>query len=111
MEYFHFFVFLLQLLHEMEKRGLTEEGVLRVAGNKAKTENLCQAIEKDFYSEPQKIDQMLERCAIHDLTAVFKKLLRELPEPILTNELINLFYQSHSNLFSVHCNTCNHIVR
>ncbi|KAK7603502.1 hypothetical protein V9T40_003501 [Parthenolecanium corni] len=84
-----------KLLHEMEKRGLTEEGVLRVAGNKAKTENLCQAIEKDFYVEPQEIDQMLERCAIHDLTAIFKKLLRELPEPILTNELINLFYQSH----------------
>lgn len=94
-------VFLRQLLHEMEKRGLTEEGVLRVAGNKAKTENLCQAIEKDFYVEPQEIDQMLERCAIHDLTAIFKKLLRELPEPILTNELINLFYQSHSNDFLI----------
>ena len=80
----------------MEKRALAEEGVLRVAGNKAKIDNLCQTIEKDFYVEPQKIDQLLQRCAIHDLTAVFKKLLRDLPEPILTNEMINLFYQSHS---------------
>ncbi|XKL62665.1 hypothetical protein PGB90_002498 [Kerria lacca] len=84
-----------KLLNEIEKRGLTEEGVLRVAGNKAKIDNLCQTIEKDFYIEPEQIDQMLQRCAIHDLTAVFKKLLRDLPEPILTNELVNLFYQSH----------------
>lgn len=80
----------------MEKRGLKEEGVLRLAGNKAKIDHLCQTIEKDFYVEPQQIDQMLQRCAIHDLTAAFKKLLRDLPEPILTNELVNLFYQSHS---------------
>lgn len=80
----------------MEKRGLQEEGVLRLAGNKAKIDNLCQVIEKDFYAEPQKIDQLLQRCAIHDLTAVFKKLLRDLPEPVLTHELINLFYESHS---------------
>lgn len=70
--------------------------MLRVAGNKAKIDALCQAIEKDFYNEPQQIDQMLQRSAIHELTAVFKKLLRDLPEPVLTNELINLFYQSHS---------------
>lgn len=85
-----------KLLNEMEKRGLQEEGVLRLAGNKAKIDNLCQVIEKDFYAEPQKIDQLLQRCAIHDLTAVFKKLLRDLPEPVLTHELINLFYESHN---------------
>lgn len=85
-----------QVLNELEKRGLNEEGVLRLAGNKAKIDNLCQTIEKDFYVEPQQIDQMIERCTVHDLSAIFKKLLRDLPEPILTQELINLFYQAHS---------------
>lgn len=41
------------------------------------------------------MDKLFKRTPCHDLSAVLKKLLRDLPQPLLTVELIDAFYQSH----------------
>ncbi|XP_043283940.1 rho GTPase-activating protein conundrum-like [Venturia canescens] len=84
-----------KLLHELTKRGVREEGILRVGGHKQKVEALCAELEMDFYSKPRDVDRLFERTPCHDLSAVLKKLLRDLPQPLLTVELIDAFYQSH----------------
>lgn len=38
----------------------------------------------------------MKSSSVHDLCALFKRWLRELPQPLLTYELIQLFYQIHS---------------
>ncbi|RZF43448.1 hypothetical protein LSTR_LSTR001709 [Laodelphax striatellus] len=84
-----------KVLHELERRGLDEEGVLRVAAHKGKVEALCLELENDFYSRPEHADTLLQRAPIHDLATMLKKLLRDFPEPLLSLELVDLFYQSH----------------
>lgn len=84
-----------KLLHELIKRGVKEEGILRVGGHKQKVEALCMELEMDFYCKPKEIDKLFKRSPCHDLSAVLKKLLRDLPQPLLTVELIDAFYQSH----------------
>ncbi|XP_046472359.1 rho GTPase-activating protein conundrum isoform X1 [Neodiprion pinetum] len=84
-----------KLLHELSKRGVREEGILRVGGHKQKVEALCAELETDFYSKSKEIDKLLRRTPCHDLSAVLKKLLRDLPQPLLTVELIDAYYQSH----------------
>ncbi|XP_012274349.1 rho GTPase-activating protein conundrum [Orussus abietinus] len=84
-----------KLLDELTKRGVKEEGILRVGGHKQKVEMLCVELETDFYSKPKEIDKLFKRSPCHDLSAVLKKLLRDLPQPLLTVELIDAFYQSH----------------
>ncbi|KAK0083520.1 hypothetical protein PV325_008674 [Microctonus aethiopoides] len=84
-----------KLLNELMERGVKEEGILRVGGHKQKVEGLCTELETYFYSKPMKIDKLLKRTMCHDLSAVLKKLLRDLPQPLLTVEYIEAFYQSH----------------
>lgn len=84
-----------KLFYHLERRALKEEGVLRVAAHKQKVERLCSELEKEFYARPEVADQILQSCAVHDLTAILKRLLRDLPEPLLTAELTHLFYQTH----------------
>ncbi|XP_011296859.1 rho GTPase-activating protein 18 [Fopius arisanus] len=84
-----------KLLNELTRRGVKEEGILRVGGHKQKVESLCSELETDFYSKPKEIDKLFQRSPCHDLSAVLKKLLRDLPQPLLTVELIDAFYQSH----------------
>lgn len=83
------------ILRELSSRGVKEEGILRVGGHKQKVELLCVELETNFYSKPREIEKLLERTPCHDLSAVLKKLLRDLPQPLLTVELIDAFYQSH----------------
>ncbi|XP_014294890.1 rho GTPase-activating protein conundrum [Microplitis demolitor] len=84
-----------KLLNELTQRGIKEEGILRVGGNKQKVELLCTELETDFYSKPKEVDKIIQRTPCHDLSAVLKKLLRDLPQPLLTVEYIDAFYQSH----------------
>lgn len=90
-----------KLLHELTKRGVREEGILRVGGHKQKVEAVCAELEMDFYSKPRDIDMLFERTPCHDLSAVLKKLLRDLPQPLLTVELIDAFYQSHGKFHDI----------
>ncbi|XP_030369285.1 rho GTPase-activating protein conundrum [Scaptodrosophila lebanonensis] len=88
--------FLEGLLDELTKRGAKEEGILRVAGHKQKTELLYNELESSFYQKPKKFAQLLSNASVHELSALLKRWLRELPQPLLTNELIQLFYQCHT---------------
>lgn len=84
-----------KVLGQLEKRGLGEQGLLRMAAPKAKVDKLCCAVEKFFYAKHEEADQLLEKCSVHDLVAFLKRLLRDLPGLLLTHELVNLFYQSY----------------
>ncbi|CAL7942826.1 unnamed protein product [Xylocopa violacea] len=84
-----------KLLDELTRRGVREEGILRVGGHKQKVESICVQLETDFYCKPKEMDKLFKRMSCHDLSAVLKKLLRELPQPLLTVELIDAFYRSH----------------
>ncbi|XP_037941129.1 rho GTPase-activating protein conundrum-like, partial [Teleopsis dalmanni] len=89
-------LFLEGVLEELTKRGAREEGILRVAGHKQKTELLYNELESSFYQKPKKFPQLLSSASVHDLSALLKRWLRELPQPLLSNELIQLFYQCHA---------------
>lgn len=67
---------------------------MRVAGNKQKTELLCAELEQNFYAKHDKINVVLQRAGVHDLSAILKRWLRELPTPLLANDLVHLFYQT-----------------
>lgn len=84
-----------KILSELTKRGVKEEGILRVGGHKQKVETLCSELENDFYCKPNEMDSLFKRTPCNDLSVVLKKLLRDLPQPLLTVELIDAFYQSH----------------
>ncbi|XP_018315520.1 rho GTPase-activating protein 18 isoform X1 [Mycetomoellerius zeteki] len=84
-----------KILNELTKRGVKEEGILRVGGHKQKVEIICTELETDFYCKPKEMDKLFKRIPCHDLSAVLKKLLRDLPQPLFTVELIDGFYQSH----------------
>ncbi|XP_041975006.1 rho GTPase-activating protein conundrum isoform X2 [Aricia agestis] len=72
------------------------EGLLRVPGNKHKVEALCQLVERSWYSSRGTVEAALARASAHDLAAVFKRLLRALPQPPLTIELMRLFYHTYA---------------
>lgn len=61
-------------------------------------ESICMQLETDFYCKPKEMDKLFKHMSCHDLSAVLKKLLRDLPQPLLTVELIDAFYQSHGKL-------------
>ncbi|XP_070139839.1 rho GTPase-activating protein conundrum isoform X2 [Drosophila kikkawai] len=88
-------IFLENLLTELLRRGSREEGILRIAGHKQKTESLYNEFETIFYQKTDKISHLFSAATIHELSALLKRWLRELPQPLLTNELIKLFYQCH----------------
>ncbi|KAI4501590.1 hypothetical protein M0802_003467 [Mischocyttarus mexicanus] len=84
-----------KVLNELSKRGVKEEGILRVGGHKQKVEQICTELETDFYSKPKEIDKLFKRIPCHDLSAILKKLLRDLPQPLFTVELMDAFYRIH----------------
>ncbi|XP_058056786.1 rho GTPase-activating protein conundrum [Anopheles bellator] len=83
------------ILAELSGRGVQEEGILRVPGHKQKTETLYHEIEHSFYAKPEKIQPLIRKAGVHDLSALLKRWLRELPQPLLANDLVHLFYQTN----------------
>lgn len=83
------------ILGELETRCCREEGILRIAGQKQRVETLCSEIEAHFYTKPEEVRHLLKNSLCHELVAVLKKLVRDLPQPLLTSELVNLFYKIH----------------
>ncbi|XP_028175847.1 rho GTPase-activating protein conundrum isoform X1 [Ostrinia furnacalis] len=73
-----------------------DEGLLRVPGNKQKIESLCQLIEREWYGQRELVEAALSRASSHDIAAVFKRLMRDLPQPPLTQELMRLFYHTYA---------------
>lgn len=82
-----------RLLIEYLTVKVREDGILRVAGQKQKLEYLCQEIENKFYDDKQAVYNLLNEITTHDLTGILKKLLRDLPDPIFTVELFDMFYK------------------
>ncbi|XP_055634628.1 rho GTPase-activating protein conundrum [Toxorhynchites rutilus septentrionalis] len=83
------------ILSELRLRGAKEEGILRVPGHKQKTETLYNEIEHNFYYKPEKVEPLFKKAGVHDLSALLKRWLRELPQPLLANDLVHLFYQTN----------------
>ncbi|KAI8437997.1 hypothetical protein MSG28_010655 [Choristoneura fumiferana] len=74
-------------------------GVLRALAAalsaRAAHEGLLRLIERSWYSgSRQVVESALANASSHDLAAVFKRLLRSLPQPPLTQELMRLFYHT-----------------
>lgn len=89
-------------LDELMLRGIKEEGVLRVPGNKQKIELLYSELEQNFYAKPENVPGILAKAGVHDLSALLKRWLRELPLPLLANDLIHLFYQTSGKTKHIH---------
>lgn len=83
------------ILKELTIRGAREEGILRIPGNKQRTEFLYVELEKNFYLRYDTVHDLLAKAGVHDLSTLLKRWLRELPMPLLATELVHLFYQSH----------------
>ena len=63
---------------------------------------LCSELEVIFYSRPLgEVDKLLQQATCHEVSAVLKRLLRDLPQPLLTIEYIDMFYQTHGKCFLV----------
>ncbi|KAG1471143.1 hypothetical protein G6F56_002295 [Rhizopus delemar] len=68
-------------IQEIEKRGLEEVGIYRVAG----TGSIVTALKTEFNKDISKVDLSDPRWAdINVIADAFKQFLRELPEPLLT---------------------------
>jgi len=84
------------LLH-LERYGLREEGILRIPGLEQKVAALYSELEVIFYSRPlEEVDKLLQQATCNEVSAVLKRLLRNLPQPLLTIEYIDMFYQTHA---------------
>lgn len=94
-------MFVCLFLDNLRTRGTTEEGILRVAGNKQKTEMLYNELEQNFYAKHEKVSGILKKAGVHDLSALLKRWLRELPTPLLANDLVHLFYQTAGTHHSI----------
>ncbi|CAH0562543.1 unnamed protein product [Brassicogethes aeneus] len=82
------------VIGQLMERCLQEDGILRVAGQRQKLEILSNEIEAKFFSNRSDIEALLSQATVHDLTGVLKKLLRDLPDPIFTMELFDMFYKT-----------------
>ncbi|KAL1492510.1 hypothetical protein ABEB36_010753 [Hypothenemus hampei] len=81
------------IINQLNGRYITEDGILRLAGQKQKLENLCFEIETKFYNNRKCVEDLLKQATVHELTGVLKKLLRDLPDPVFTMELFDMFYK------------------
>ncbi|XP_025835593.1 rho GTPase-activating protein conundrum isoform X2 [Agrilus planipennis] len=81
------------IINHLSTRSLKEDGILRIGGQKQKLERLCAEIESKFYENKQYIENLLQQATSHEIVGVLKKLLRDLPDPIFTMELFDMFYK------------------
>lgn len=82
-------------IQEIEKRGLEEVGIYRVAG----TGSIVTALKKEFNKEINKVDLSDQKWAdINVIADAFKQFLRELPEPLLTYKYYDEFINASGNI-------------
>ncbi|XP_063928262.1 rho GTPase-activating protein conundrum-like isoform X1 [Zophobas morio] len=82
------------VVSQLNTRCISEDGILRLAGQKQKLEFLCNEIESKFFTNRQDVESLLQQATVHELTGVLKKLLRDLPDPVFTMELFDMFYKT-----------------
>jgi hypothetical protein len=76
----------------LKQQDLSTEGIFRKNGNIRRLKELCEQIDKD----PSRVD--LKQDNAIQIAALMKKFLRDLPEPLLTFPLYDLFMCIPSNL-------------
>lgn len=81
------------VVRQLNTRCIHEDGILRLAGQKQKLEFLCNEIETKFFANQSEVEDLLEKATVHELAGVLKKLLRDLPDPVFTMELFDMFYK------------------
>eukprot|EP00053_Salpingoeca_punica_P008463 m.75957 g.75957 ORF g.75957 m.75957 type:complete len:600 (-) comp14617_c0_seq2:588-2387(-) len=74
----------------LTKHGLSEEGIFRKAGSAVRIKALRAAIEKTKGD----IDFAVHDCRPHDVATLLKQFLRELCEPLLTEEYLETFVET-----------------
>ncbi|KAJ3315969.1 hypothetical protein HDV04_000177 [Boothiomyces sp. JEL0838] len=80
-----------ECISNMKRQDLTTEGIFRKNGNLRRLKELCEQIDKD----PQHIDLRQEN--VIQIAALMKKFLRDLPDPLLTYRLFDLFITVYKN--------------
>ncbi|CAD5112662.1 DgyrCDS1881 [Dimorphilus gyrociliatus] len=80
-----------QMIGFLQQKGLREEGILRVPGAMARIKQHRQVIEAKFPSGNFDWDHLDAKSS--DVAGLLKQFLRELPQPLLTNEYIDAFSQ------------------
>lgn len=80
--------FIRRFVNEIDSRGLTSKGIYRVSSIKSKVDRLCT-----YYD--QNLSSLVDLSSFHPniIANALKMYLRQLPEPLLTNELYGQFIQ------------------
>ncbi|KAH8021461.1 hypothetical protein HPB51_015857 [Rhipicephalus microplus] len=81
------------ILDHLRRHGLQEEGILRVSGSALKIDALRSELESCYNGSrnPEQIGAVLSRFGVHEVAGLLKQLLRNLPEPLLTNKYAEAF--------------------
>lgn len=77
--------FFCRMVEFLKKTGLSEEGIFRKAGSAVRIKELrqrCQESDVDF---------VRDKCHPHDVATLLKQFIRDIPEPLLSTELIETF--------------------
>lgn len=82
-----------RLLNRLDQSGLKEEGILRIPGSSHKTDLLKMELDHNFYLNPASVDRAFQKCSTNDVIAVLKYFIRQLPNPLFTNDYIEVFLQ------------------
>lgn len=80
--------FIKRFIYEIDTRGLASKGIYRVSSIKSKVDKLC-----NYYD--QNLSSLVDLSSFHPniIANALKMYLRQLPEPLLTNELYNEFIE------------------
>lgn len=76
-------------IDEIERRGMSEVGIYRVAGVLRDVQELRQAFDTDYL----RAQMIAFEADIHAVAGLLKRYFRELPDPLFTNELYQSFVQ------------------
>ena len=77
-------------VEEIELRGLTQEGIYRISGNARKKKILRTKFEENNFSEENEDGDEFD---CHVMSGVLKDYLRELPQPLISQELYLKIYE------------------
>uniref|UniRef100_A0A8C1B027 Rho GTPase activating protein 28 n=1 Tax=Cyprinus carpio carpio TaxID=630221 RepID=A0A8C1B027_CYPCA len=81
-----------KLLSKLEQTGLQTEGILRVPGSASRVKHLRQELELKFYEDRFDWDQVRQ----NDAAGLLKMFIRELPNPLLTQQHLPAFTAAQS---------------
>lgn len=88
-------VIIREILDHLRRHALQEEGILRVSGSALKIDALRSELESCYNGNrnPEQLGAVLSRFGVHEVAGMLKQLLRNLPEPLLTNKYADAFLQ------------------